>query len=193
MDKKEFDDLLNYNTIPTLYNYYKGISNSIIYINDEIDESIHDMAIIPLLNMENDPNVKEITIYINTPGGLLYNGFALIDVIESLKTPTKIIVIGMAASMGGLIAMAGHNNPNISTYCYKHSVGLIHSGETYLAGNSHAVKDSYKFSERYEKMIKNYILTHSNITEEKYTDIERKEFWMTSEDMLEYGIVNEIL
>lgn len=179
--------------IPPLYNYYKGLTQNIIYINEEIDDSIYDTVIIPLIDMDKDSTVEKITLYINTPGGLLYSGFALIDVIEKLSTPTDIIIIGVAASMGGMIAMAGHNNPNITTYCYPHSVGLIHSGETFLTGNTNSVRDTHKFNERYEQKIKSYILTHSTITEDMYKDIERKEFWMTAEDMLKYGIVDKIL
>ena len=187
-------EMLTTNTpIPPLYNYYKGLSKNTIYLNEDIDENIFDAAIIPLLNMYSDDKVDKITLYLNSPGGMLYNGFALVDIIERLTTPTSIIILGMAASMGGLIAMAGHNNPNVTTYCYPHSVGLIHSGETFLAGNTNAVRDTHKFGERYEKKIKEYILTHSSISDEMYQDIERKEFWMTADDMLKYGIVDKIL
>lgn len=191
---EKLNEMLTANTpIPPLYNYYKGLSQNTIYLNEDIDDNIYDAAIIPLLNMDKDSSIDKITLYINTPGGMLYNGFALVDVIEKLSTPADIIILGMAASMGGLIAMAGHNNPNITTYCYPHSVGLIHSGETFLAGNTNAVRDTHKFGERYEKKIKEYILTHSGISDEMYSDIERKEFWMTAEDMLKYEIVDAIL
>ena len=97
----------------------------------------------------------------------------------------------MAASMGGLIAMA--KNPHLKVVCDKFTVGLIHSGSQYMAGSAHAVRDTFKFSERYEEKIKQYILSHTNIDEEMYQNIERQEFWMDADDMLKYGIVDEIL
>ena len=62
-----------------------------------------------------------------------------------------------------------------------------------MSGSSHAVRDTFKFSERYEEKIKNYILTHTKIDEEMYKEIERQEFWMDAEDMLKYGIVDKII
>jgi ATP-dependent protease ClpP protease subunit len=62
-----------------------------------------------------------------------------------------------------------------------------------MSGSSHAVRDTFKFSERYEEKIKDYILTHTKIDEEMYREIERQEFWMDAEDMLNYGIVDSII
>ena len=84
-------------------------------------------------------------------------------------------------------------NPNLKVICDRFAVGLIHSGSQYMSGSTHAVRDTFKFSERYEEKIKNYILTHTNIDEKMYAEIERQEFWMDAEDMLKYGIVDEII
>jgi ATP-dependent protease ClpP protease subunit len=62
-----------------------------------------------------------------------------------------------------------------------------------MQGSTHAVRDTFKFSEKYEDKIKEYILSHTNIDETMYNEIERQEFWMDANDMLKYGIVNEII
>lgn len=177
---------------PDIYQYYKGLKQNRIIINEDISIGLIELAVIPLKDMDADPNVKEIEIIINSGGGTVYTGFALVDAIENLKTPTTIRITGMAASMAMLIAMAGHNNPNVTTVCNKYAVGLIHSGSQYVEGSTHAVRDTFKFSERYEEKVKSYILTHTTIDEEMYNEIERQEFWMTSEDMLKYGIVQHV-
>lgn len=189
----DLSEALRSNTLPSPidYQYYKCLENNTILINQEISECLVEYAIIPLMNMDADENVKHIDIIINTVGGDIYTGFAMVSVLEKLKTETTIRIIGMAASMGGLIAMA--KNPNLKVVCDKWSVGLIHSGSQYMEGSAHAVKDTFKFSERYEEKIKAYILSHTKISEEMYKEIERQEFWMDADDMLKYGIVDEII
>lgn len=189
----DLSEVLKSNTLPSPidYQYYKCLENNTILINQEISECLVEYAIIPLMNMDADENVKHIDILINTVGGDIYTGFSMVSVLEKLKTETTIRIIGMAASMGGLIAMA--KNPNLKVVCDKWSVGLIHSGSQYMEGSAHAVKDTFRFSERYEEKIKAYILSHTKITEEMYEKIERQEFWMDADDMLKYGIVDAII
>ena len=189
----DLTELLKNNNLPSPvdYQYYKCLSNNTIIINQEISDNLLEYAIIPLMQMDNDESVDEIKILLDTGGGDIYLGFAFVSVLERLKTKTIIQIVGMAASMGGLIAMA--KNPNLKVICDKWSVGLIHSGSQYMEGSTHAVKDTFKFSERYEEKIKEYILSHTKITEEMYKEIERQEFWMDADDMLKYGIVDEII
>lgn len=176
---------------PVMYQYYKGLSENRIIINDEINDCLLEYATLPLMSMDEDPNVKSIEIILNTPGGDIYDGFAFVSVLEKVSKPVTLRIVGMAANMGGLIAMA--KNPNLKVICDRFAVGLIHSGSQYMSGSTHAVRDTFKFSERYEEKIKNYILTHTKIDEKMYDEIERQEFWMDADDMLKYGIVDEII
>lgn len=177
---------------PITYQYYKKLKNNIIVFNDEVTEDIIETAVLPLMDMDKNPNIKEINIIMNTIGGSVYHGFTIVNILEHLTTPTTLRIMGMAASMGALIAMA--KNPKyLKVVCDEFTVGLIHSGSTYMEGTVHAVKDTFKFSERYEEKIKQYILSHTKITPEMYEQIERQEFWMDANDMLKYGIVDEII
>lgn len=178
---------------PVLYTYYKMLEQRIIIINDEIGDDLLETAIVPYMTMDGDGSGQPIEIIISTVGGDIYSGFNLVDQIERAKTPTTIHIMSMAASMGTLIAMAGKNNPNVKTVCHPFSVGLIHSGSQYMEGSSHAVKDTFDFSQHYETKIKNYILSHSKITEDYYDKIERKELWLDADEMYRLGIVDEIL
>lgn len=175
------------------YQYYKGLKNRRIIINDQITSDIVESVMLPLLEMDNDGSGKPIEIILCSVGGSLFDGMALCDIIDSLKTPTTIKVITYAYSMGGLILMSGYNNPNVKKVCYKHSTALIHAGSTYLEGNSTSVRDTFNFHQDFEKKIKEYTLSHSNITDEEYDKMERFEWYMTSDIMLEKGLVDEIL
>ena len=145
------------------FQYYKNLEKRVIIINDEIDNS------------------------------LIYPGLILSSLIDRAKTPTTIHIMSMALSMGILISMAGKDNPNVKTICHPFSVGLLHSGSKYMEGASHAVKDTFNFSQHYEDKIKDYIISHTNIDEDLYEKIERKEYWMDADEMLRLGIVDEIV
>lgn len=178
---------------PVMFTYYKMLERRKIVINDEIGDDLLETAVIPYMTMDNDGSGQPIEIIISTVGGDIYNGFNLVDQIEKAKTPTTIHIMAMAASMGTLIAMAGKNNPNVKTVCHPFSVGLIHSGSQYMEGSMHAVKDTFDFSQHYEDKIKEYILSHSKITNDYYSKIERKELWLDADEMYRLGIVDEIL
>lgn len=186
------DDMLIQDTISN-YQFFKGLTNRTIIINNTIDEDIVERAVIPLKNFEEEDPEKEIRIYLNSPGGNLIDGFALISQIERCTAPITIEILGNAASMACLIAMAGYRKDNVKTTCGKYSVGLIHSGFQAVSGTAHSVEDTMNFNKRYEDIVKEYVVTHSNISRDLYDEIYRKEFWMTAEDMKKYGIVDEII
>lgn len=173
--------------------YEKLLKQRIILINDVISEITIEKVVMPLIQMENDGTNKKITIYINTNGGSVNDGLCLCNIIEKLKTPTEVIVLGYAYSMGSIILMAGYNNPNVIRKCYPFSTALIHGGSTYIGGTSNQVKDYFKFNEKFEKRIADFIISHTNLTEEDYAAIERYEAYMDSDEMLEKGLVDEII
>lgn len=178
---------------PTTYQYFKGLQDRRIVFNDEVDDRIVESVMLPLLEMDNDGSGKPITIVLNTCGGSLFDGMPLCDIIDNLKTPTTILVTGHAYSMGGYFLMAGYNNPNVTKKCFKHSTALLHGGSNYMEGTSSSVKDTFKFTERFEGRIRDYTLSHSKITEDEYERMERYEWYMDSEDMLKYGLVDEVI
>lgn len=178
---------------PELYQYYNGLSKRRIILNSQIGEGIVEWVILPLLDMDNDGSGKPIEIILSTPGGSVFDGLCLCNVIDNLKTPTTIKVMGYAYSMGGLILAAGYDNPNVRKVCYPFSSALFHAGSTYFDGAANIVKDTFHFTEKMEEKIKNYVVSHSKITEEEYTKKERFEWYLCAEDMLRLGLVDEIL
>ena len=178
---------------PSTYQYYKGLKNNRIIINKLIDSDIIERVIIPLIDMDNDESVTHIDIILNTSGGEVYSGMTLCSVIDNLKTDTTITILAMAASMGGLIAMAGNDNPNVKKVCYPFTVFLLHAGSYFFDGNANSVRDSLKFQESYEDKIEDYVITHSKISKELYEDKARIEWFFGAEMAKSLGIVDEIL
>lgn len=171
----------------------KLLSERKILINDIISENTMEKVVMPLLRMDNDGSGDKITIYLNTNGGSVYDGLVLCNIIENLKTDTDVIVLGYAYSMGSIILMSGKNNPHVRRKCFPFSTALIHGGSSYVSGTSSQVKDYFKFNEKFEKRITDFIVSHTNISAEDYVAIERYEAYMDSSEMLEKGLVDEII
>ena len=183
----------DYNVDPLIAQYYEGVSNRTFYLTDEISELTTSLITIPLMEADSDGTLEPITIYINTPGGSVHDGFTLVSAIQKLQSPTKVIVLGYAYSMGALILMAGYQNPNVTRYCYSFSTALMHGGSQLVSGSNAAVKDYFHFSQRFEKRIEEFVLTHSGLTEEDYSKVDRHELYYDSTQMLELELVDEIL
>ena len=176
--------------------YQDLLDQRILLFNDICDSNIVEKFMLPLLMMDNDGSGKPITIYISTGGGSVYDTLPLCNIIENLKTKTNIYVLGYVYSMGSIITMSGFKNPNVKRYCYPFSTALIHGGSSVIDGTAKQVKDYYKFNERFEERIKEFILSHTNenFTEDDYTEIDNGfEHYLDSDEMLKIGLIDEII
>ena len=169
------------------------LKNRNILLNYPIDESIVEYCIIPLLQMDSDGTNSPINIIINTPGGSLQDGMVLCNIIDNLKTPTTLTVLGQAASMGTYILAAGYDNPQVTKKCYPFSVGLLHGGTMALEGTPYQCKDAADFQDNYEARIREYICSHTKISLEEYDKRRKDEWFMDSKQLKEYGFVDYII
>ena len=131
---------------------------------------------------------KPIILNINSNGGLLIDSMFLVDVIKRSKTPIYGICEARAYSAGGLILVGCHKR-----YCYPSSTFLLHCGSNGFIGDSAKMIDSVEFDKRYFEKVKKHYLDNTDISEELYMEKYRHEWYFTGEDMIKYGIVDEIL
>jgi ATP-dependent Clp protease protease subunit len=174
--------------------FINHLKERVIIINEDVCDILVERVILQILKWNREDEVKpveerkKIEILLNTPGGDVYLGLVLCEVIKKSVTPVEVTILGMAASMGSIIAMAAHK-----TKAYEYSNILIHDGSTFLVGSSNKVKDHMKFQELKDKQIKDFIIANTKITEEKYDEMADREWWLTAEQALKLGIVDEIL
>ena len=179
---------------PILYQYFDSLFNDrTIIFNEEIDTPILEMVIMPLLKFEKDDSNRPVTLILNTPGGSIADGLTLCNIIDNYKKPLEIIVPSYACSMGTIILCAGNKNPNVTKKCYPFSFGLFHSGQTLVSGEATSVDDIIEFNKTLDNRIKQYIIENTNITEEEYMAHHRKQWYVDSNQLLKYGLVDEII
>lgn len=174
--------------------FLNHLKERIIILNEDVNDALVEKVIVHILKWNReDSNLsvedrKPIEILLNTPGGDVYLGMVLCEVIKKSVTPITVRILGMAASMGSLIAISAHK-----TVAYEFSNILIHDGSTFLVGSSNKVKDHMKFQELKDKQIKDFIIENTNISEEKYNEMADREWWLTAKMAQDLGIVDEIL
>lgn len=166
-----------------------------LYLGGEVDEGvINSLAYMIMLFNKEDIGLpvnerKPIRLYINTPGGSVYDGFGLCSAITSSITPVYTINQALCASMGFLIFIAGKKR-----FSMPYSVFLLHEGQTFDYGNTSKVEDRIEFEKhQLGKMIKDYVITNTGINEETYEKNYRREWYFLAEEGKEIGVVDNIV
>jgi len=173
----------------------EDLENRRIYVNCEIDEIIIDTAVYHILRynrLDKDLPVekrKPIFIYINTPGGSVTDGYALIDAIRNSKTPVFTVNLGTCYSMGFLIFIAGKKR-----YCMPSATFLCHDGFGGAIGSMNKLRDRVEFeSGEMETYTKNYIIEQTKIDSETYDTNQRKEWYFYPEEAKKLGVATDIV
>ena len=180
---------------PIMYQYFNQLlKKRTIVLNAEIDESILETVVLPLKDFEQDEDKSTpVKLILNTPGGSVADGLMLCNIIDNYKKPLDIIVPSYSCSMGTIILCSGNKNPNVTKKAYPFSFALFHSGQTYVGGESTSVEDVMNFNKGVDNKIRDYIIANTNITEELYDAHHRKQWYISAEEMLEYGLIDEII
>lgn len=131
---------------------------------------------------------KPIKIYIDCPGGDINATFSIIDSIRMSKTPVWTITIGRGYSGAFFIGSAGHKR-----YGYPHSSYLFHEGCAQDGGDAHKFLQGVKFYEKQLSMLRKITLKQTRLTEDDYKKHRKDDLWMTAEEALKYGVIDEII
>jgi ATP-dependent Clp protease protease subunit len=184
------------------YTYYyedkftqEDVDERRLYLSAEVDSETVDTIVYHIMRfnrLDKGIPVKErkaIKLYINSPGGSVVDGFAVIDAILNSTTPVYTINLAMSASMAFLIFIAGHKR-----YTLPHSEFLMHDGFTASFNSAGKVKDQIEFETvQLGHATKDYVLKQTDISEEKYAEKERIEWYMLPLEAKQYGIVDYIV
>lgn len=136
-------------------------------------------------------NGTNLTLMVNSPGGSVSDGFALIDVMETSRLDISTVGIGQVASMGVLVVSAGTKGKRIVT---KNTEIMAHQFSTMIYGKYHELIASQKYHERLEKMFIKHFLKHTTMSEKQVRDImfSPTDRWLTPAEAKKYGICDEV-
>ena len=170
--------------------YSRLLKERIIFLDGEIDDARADLVVAQLLFLENEDPKKDISLYINSPGGSVTAGLAIYDTMQVISSDVSTICMGQAASMAALILAAGTAGKRMILPSAR---VMIHQPWGGVQGQASDVSIHAKEIIRLKKLSIDYLARHTGQTVEKIaTDIERDHF-MTAEDAKAYSIVDKIL
>jgi len=180
---------------PVNYQYFHQLlHNRTVLFNTDVDSDIVETVYLPLRDFENDDSQKPVTLILNSSGGSISDGFFLAYYLGQYKKPLTIIVTGYAASMAAIILAGGGKNNNVKRVCYPNTYALIHDGYIALEpSETKTANDIMAFNDKIDEKVKQFILDNTKITAEQYDAHGRHQWFLTAHEMLEVGLIDEIL
>ena len=178
---------------PELVTYYKNDNNRTFWIEDEIGDGLFEYSKQILRFNQEDKDIpveerKPIKFFIDSPGGDLETMLAFIGLVGISKTPIWMINAGIAYSAAGLILMSGHKR-----FVLPNSQCLIHTGSGQLGGTFDQTTEQMKNYKQMVEKMKNFIISHTNIDQKLFNKNKSKDWFITTEEQLELGIVDKIV
>ena len=169
--------------------YSRLLKDRIIFLADEINDQVANIVIAQLLFLEMDNPEADISLYINSPGGSVTAGMAIYDTMNYIKPDVRTVCVGMAASMGAFLLMAGEKGKRLAL---PNSEIMIHQPLGGASGQATDVEIRAKWLLRTkDKMIRMMSEMTGHPEEKLRLDCER-DYFMSAEEALEYGIIDQI-
>jgi ATP-dependent Clp protease protease subunit len=170
--------------------YSRLLNERIIFLGTPIDDQVANLVVAQLLHLESQDPDKDISIYINSPGGSIYSGLAIYDTMHFVKPDIATMCVGVAMSMGSLLLAAGTNGKRASL---PNSRILIHQPSAGFEGQSTDIEIHAREILNLRARIDTIYAEHTGRPEEEVrADMERDRFF-NAEQALEYGIVDRVL
>ena len=162
----------------------------IIFLGTAIDENVANIIQAQLLFLESVDNSKDISIYINSPGGSVYAGLGMYDTMQFIKPDVATICTGMAASMGAVLMCAGEKGKRSAL---PHSRVMIHQPLGGAQGQASDIEITAREILKLKDELYQIIAKHSGQTMDKVTSDSDRDYWMKAEEAKAYGMIDEIL
>jgi ATP-dependent Clp protease, protease subunit len=166
------------------------LRDRIVFLGTGIDDTMANLIIAQLLFLESEDPARDIYFYINSPGGLITSGLAIYDTMQYVKCDVSTICIGQAASMGAVLLAGGAKGKR---YALPHSRVLIHQPLGGVQGQATDIDIQAREILRMREEINNIFTVHTSQPLEKIRLDTERDFFMTVEQALEYGIIDQIM
>lgn len=161
----------------------------IIFLGSAINSDVSNIITAQLLFLDSNGD-QDINMYINSPGGSVYDGLAIYDTMQFIGADVSTIVTGMAASMAFVLATAGEKGKRMSLY---HSRLMQHQPMGGAEGQASDIEITAREILKLKKELYEIISIHTNQTYEKIEQDCDRDYWMTATEAKEYGVIDEVL
>ncbi|MCD7972730.1 MAG: ATP-dependent Clp endopeptidase proteolytic subunit ClpP [Candidatus Azobacteroides sp.] len=162
----------------------------IIFLGTQIDDYTANVIQAQLLYLDSSDPGKDISIYLNSPGGSVYAGLGIYDTMQFISSDVSTICTGMAASMAAVLLVAGEKGKR---FALNHSRVMIHQPMGGAQGQASDIEITAREIQKMKKELYTIIANHSGNSYEKIEQDSDRDYWMTSEEAKEYGMIDDVL
>lgn len=166
------------------------LKDRIIFLGWPIDDNLASVVVAQLLFLEAEDPDKEISIYINSPGGMVHSGLAIYDTMQYVKCPISTICIGQAASMAAILLAAGDPGKR---FALPHSRFLLHQPLGSFSGQAADVDIQAKEILFLKRQITELLATHTGQSTERIARDSDRDFYMGPDQAKEYGLIDDVI
>ena len=166
------------------------LKERIIFLGTGINDQVANLMVAQLLYLDSQDPEREISVYINSPGGIIYHGLAVYDTMQQVRAPVRTVAVGVTASMGTMLLAAGTAGRR---YALPHATIHMHPAGGGAQGYAPDVEIQYKELQRMQNLLHKLLAKHTGQTVKKVADDFDRDRWMSAEDAVKYGLVDEVL
>ena len=170
--------------------YSRLLKERIVFLGTPIDDQVCNLIMAQLLHLESEDPDKDISLYINSPGGIITSLFAIYDTMQYVKPDISTIVMGQAASAAAVLLLAGAKGKR---FALPHSRILLHQPHGGAEGQAVDIEIQAREITRSRELLDRLISEHTGQSLEKVTKDTDRDYILTAEEAKTYGIVDEIL
>ena len=170
--------------------YSRLLKDRIIFLGTPIDDGVANLIMAQLLHLESEDPEKDIYVYINSPGGSITSLFAIYDTMKYIKPDVATVCMGLAASAGAVILAGGTPGKR---YSLPHARIMLHQPAGGAEGTSKDIEIQAKLITDMRNQINGLLADFTKKDIEQIAVDTDRDFWMTAQEALEYGIVDEVL
>lgn len=170
--------------------YSRLLLDRIIFLGTEINDTVANLIIAQMLVLEqNDPEAP-INFYINSPGGSVYGGLGIYDIMQHVTPPVHTFCVGLAASMGAFLLMAGAKG---FRHCLPHGRVMIHQPHGGARGQCEDIQIQAREINKNKKIVHELMATHTGKSVEEVFEATERDRFMSAQEALDFGLIDSIL
>ncbi len=166
------------------------LKERIIFLGTAIDDNIANLVVAQLLFLEREDPDKEISLYIHSPGGIIYSGLAVYDTMQSIRAPVSTIAVGATASMATILLAAGTKGRR---FALPNATVHMHPAGGGVQGYAPDVEIQARELLRMQSKIQEILSLHTGQTKERIAQDFDRDYYMDAQGAVEYGIVDEVI
>ena len=170
--------------------YSRLLNERIIFLGTPIDDMVANLVVAQMIHLESEDPDKDISLYINSPGGSVYSGLAIYDTIQFIKPDVSTICVGIAMSMGALLLAGGAKGKRMAL---PNAKILIHQVSSGFQGQATDIEIHAREIIDIRKRLDKIIADHTGQSLEKVTRDTERDYFMSAPEAVEYGIVDRVI